>query len=152
MINVFTKEDFILEDSNLLKKYSEIELIKLVGEKLFQKIDFKRSNAFLVGNGNNGSDALALALEAYKRNIGVTIYILDSSKRSESNEYFLTLINKLSIPLVTLTKDTIFNEEGKIWVENHLELFPTLIDAKKWINLRIDGTNKRIPKIIGEWK
>ena len=34
----------------------------MVGEKLFQKINFKRSNAFLVGNGNNGSDALALAL------------------------------------------------------------------------------------------
>ena len=24
--------------------------------------------------------------------------------------------------------------------------------CKRVINLRIDGTNKRIPKIIGEWK
>lgn len=61
-------------------------------------------------------------------------------------------IKKITDGIYTHRGYTIFNEEGEIWVENHLELFPTLIDAKEWINLRIDGTNKRIPKIIGEWK
>ncbi len=45
-----------------------------------------------------------------------------------------------------ITKD----EQG-ICVEGHLEIFPTWNDAREFINKWLDGTNKKEPRIIGEW-
>ena len=45
----------------------------------------------------------------------------------------------------------IFKDSQGIWVENHLELFPTWNDAREFINKRIDGTNKLEPRVIGTW-
>ena len=46
----------------------------------------------------------------------------------------------------------ILKDEQGIWVEHHLELFPTWNDAKAFINKIHDDTNKKEPRIIGEWK
>lgn len=46
----------------------------------------------------------------------------------------------------------IFKDGQGIWVENHLELFPTWNDAREFINKMLDSTNKTEPRIIGEWK
>lgn len=46
----------------------------------------------------------------------------------------------------------IFKDEQGIWVENHLELFPTWNDAREFINKMLDSTNKTEPRIIGERK
>ena len=46
----------------------------------------------------------------------------------------------------------IFKDEQGIYVENHLELFPTWNDAKDFINKIVDGTNIKEPRIIGLWQ
>lgn len=46
----------------------------------------------------------------------------------------------------------ILKDEQGIWVENHLHLFKTWTDAREFVNQLIDGTNKKEPVIIGEWK
>lgn len=46
----------------------------------------------------------------------------------------------------------ILQDEQGIWVEGHLELFPTWNDAREFINKIHDGTNKVEPRIIGEWQ
>ncbi len=45
----------------------------------------------------------------------------------------------------------IFKDNQGIWVESHLELFPTWNDAREFINKLLDETNKKEPRIIGMW-
>lgn len=61
-------------------------------------------------------------------------------------------MKKLTDGIYTHRGYDIFKDEQGIWVENHLELFPTWNDAKEFINKLLDGTNKKEPRIIGEWK
>lgn len=61
-------------------------------------------------------------------------------------------MKKLTDGIYTHREYDIFKDEQGIWVENHLELFPTWNDAKEFINKLLDGTNKKEPRIIGEWK
>ena len=46
----------------------------------------------------------------------------------------------------------IFKDEQGIWVENWIHLFKTLADARAFVDKIIDGTNKKDPVIVGEWK
>lgn len=46
----------------------------------------------------------------------------------------------------------ILKDEQGIFVENHLELFPTWNDAREFINKIHDGTNKKEPRVVGMWK
>lgn len=46
----------------------------------------------------------------------------------------------------------ILQDEQGIWVSGFLHIFPTWNDAREFINKRLDGTNKKEPKIVGEWK
>lgn len=46
--------------------------------------------------------------------------------------------------------DIIKDKQG-IWVAGILYLFPTLSDARAYIDKIIDGTNKKVPVISGEW-
>lgn len=46
----------------------------------------------------------------------------------------------------------IIKDEQGICVENRLHIFKTWNDAREFINKITDGTNKKEPVIIGEWK
>lgn len=46
----------------------------------------------------------------------------------------------------------IFKNEKGIYVEDHLELFKTLADAREFINKILDGTNKKEPVVVGTWE
>lgn len=45
----------------------------------------------------------------------------------------------------------IIKDNQGISIEGILSIFPTWNDAREFINKRLDGTNKREPRIIGEW-
>lgn len=45
----------------------------------------------------------------------------------------------------------ILKDAQGIWCENSLHLFKTLTDACAYIDKTLDGTNKREPRIVGEW-
>lgn len=60
-------------------------------------------------------------------------------------------MKKLADDIYTHRNHWIFKDEQGIFVEGYLSLFPTWGDAKEFINKIMDGTNKKEPRIIGEW-
>lgn len=60
-------------------------------------------------------------------------------------------MRKLCDDIYTHRGYSIIKDEQGIWVCNWLHIFPTWNDAREFINKIIDGTNKKEPRIIGEW-
>lgn len=46
----------------------------------------------------------------------------------------------------------IFTDDQGIFVEHRMELMATYSDARQLIDKLHDGSNKKEPKIVGEWK
>lgn len=61
-------------------------------------------------------------------------------------------MRKITEGIYTHRGNWILKDEQGIYVEGFLEIFKTWSDAREFVNKRIDGTNKREPKIAGEWK
>lgn len=61
-------------------------------------------------------------------------------------------MKKISDTLYLHRGRLILKDEQGIYVEHHLHLFKTWTDAREFINQILDGTNKKTPVIIGEWK
>lgn len=61
-------------------------------------------------------------------------------------------MKKLTEDVYTHRGYWIIKDKQGICIENHLEIFKTWNDAKEFINKITDGTHKKEPRIIGEWK
>ncbi len=60
-------------------------------------------------------------------------------------------MRKISDGIYVHRNHWITKDEQGICIEGHLEIFPTWNDAREFINKWLDGTNKKEPRIIGEW-
>lgn len=61
-------------------------------------------------------------------------------------------MRKISDGIYTHRGYDIIKDEQGIYIGGFLLLFKSLTDAKEYINKHIDGTNKKTPVIVGEWK
>lgn len=61
-------------------------------------------------------------------------------------------MRKIADGIYTHRGSEILKDEQGIWVAGWLYLFKTYTDARFFIDKIIDGTNKREPVIVGEWK
>lgn len=60
-------------------------------------------------------------------------------------------MTKIADNLYVHRKYLILRDDQGICVEGHLEIFPTWDDVRQFINMFLDSTNKKVPRIIGMW-
>ena len=79
---------------------SSINLIERVADALYntiaEQIDCKKKIAIVAGKGNNGSDAIAIAIKLKKRGYDITLYSFDPEKCKPETNHFLKQIETKS--------------------------------------------------------
>lgn len=61
-------------------------------------------------------------------------------------------MTKITDGIYTHRGHDILKDEQGIWVLGWFHLFKTYADARYFIDKIMDGSNKKEPKIVGEWK
>ncbi|QIV94515.1 NAD(P)H-hydrate dehydratase [Allofrancisella frigidaquae] len=90
-------EEYAIAKGINLIEYASDEIVKHIMAKFSQDTKI----LFIVGAGNNGSDAIAAAIKLYNKNYNVNVYRVFQKAHPENQNYYLEFF-KLKSPLVNM--------------------------------------------------